>query len=215
MPAHKISPVWRLWEPEHHPRQRTRQVQVLPFQTIRLKYRQVLGFGGKLSCGLLTPMVVHVKYRKCGLLLTMGYLVETHRYFIPLWWSTSMALLQWESAFSFVVWLIGFFGFCSFVWGFCFVFDCASMELAFVLVLSSFLCFYIIFLHRNNYPNVMWEPRVKVMLTFRYTVLLSEMYKLVVKKNTQRRDLSGKISSEKFVQSLKLRKNRFRLEICK
>lgn len=83
MPAHKTSPVWRLWKPGHHLLQRTGQVQVLPFQTICLKYRQVLGFGGKLSCGLLTPVVVHVKYRKRGLLLAMGYLVATCGCFIP------------------------------------------------------------------------------------------------------------------------------------
>jgi len=84
-----------------------------------------------------------------------------------------------------------------------------------MLVLSSFLCFYIILLHRNSYSNVIREPRVKVMLTFRYTVLLSEIYKLVIKKNTQRRNLSGKISSKKCMQSLKLKKNHFGFEFCK
>lgn len=94
-------------------------------------------------------------------------------------------------------------------------FTCTSIELVIMLVPSSFLCFYVIFLHRNNYSNVMWEPRVKVMLIFRYTVLLSEICKLIIKKNTQRRHLSDKISSKKCMQSLKLRKNHFRFELCK
>lgn len=84
-----------------------------------------------------------------------------------------------------------------------------------MLVLCSFQCSYIIFLNRNGDSNVMCEPRGKVMLTLRCIVSLSENSKLVIKKNTQRRDLSGKISGEKWMRSLKLRKNHFKFELRK